>query len=154
MKEIPLTQGKVAIVDDEDFENVSRYKWHTMRVLGLFYAGRSGGGYRKVLLHRFILGLSSGDDHVDHKDGDGLNCMRSNLRRATKIQNGQNRSKPINNTTGYKGVSRRGKRWCARITINRELKSLGGYATPEEAARAYDEAAKKYHREFAALNFP
>jgi hypothetical protein len=91
---------------------------------------------------------------VDHRDGDGLNNQRENLRLCTHSQNMQNRRLQRNNRSGYKGVywiKAQGV-WAARITVNRVPINLGRFDTAEQAARAYDEAALKYHGEFARLN--
>lgn len=149
-KEIPLSQGKVALVDAEDYERVSKYKWFANRRGVLWYAIRTDG---RTSLHCFLMDAPK---HllVDHKNGDGLDCRRKNMRVATKAQNGMNRRIAADNTSGFKGVYRRGKKWAAQIYLNKERHYLGAWQTPEEAARAYDEAAKRLFGEFARLNFP
>lgn len=155
-KEIELTKGKVALVDDEDFETVRRHKWFAMPAGDLWYAARTSSlPVRKIiLLHRFILDAPA-DALVDHKNQNGLDCRRNNMRLATKVQNGRNRDKPKNNKSGYKGVSwhKQKKKWRAYIIADSGYRHLGYFGTPEEAAITYDEAAKSLHGEFARTNF-
>lgn len=112
-----------------------------------------------LLIHRIIMArvldrelLRS--EFVDHIDTNPLNNMRENLRLATRVQNGQNREMQRNNTSGYKGVSwdKYNRRWMAQIRANGVSMSLGSFKDPLKAARAYNEAALKYHGEFARLN--
>ena len=106
--EIPLTQGKVAIIDEQDAERVLRHKWCAAWSGYTFYARanirKPDGGMMQIRLHRFIMHPSSGID-IDHRDGDGLNNRRSNLRFASRSQNTQNLRRPKNNKSGFKGVS-------------------------------------------------
>ena len=156
-KQIPLTQGKFAIVDDADFERVNQFKWCAKKGGNTFYAARhSAMPFSKTIrLHIYLMDSPKGAK-VDHKDGNGLNCQRYNLRFATKSQNAMNRGKNRNNKSGFKGVAwhkSRGK-FVAQIAVNGRDIHLGCFQTAEAAARAYDEAAKKHHGEFAYLNFP
>lgn len=164
-REIPLTRGKVAIIDAEDWPLVSRYKWGAFSSSGRrkphWYATattpRHEGG-KKVRLHRILLSAPKGVQ-VDHRDGDGLNNRRTNLRLCTHGQNQQNR-KAVVSKSGYKGVKRIDKkpqwsvRWIAAIKKDGRSRHLGSYDTAEEAARAYDRAAVQLFGEFASLNFP
>lgn len=156
MREIELTQGKVALVDDADYERVSRHKWCASRNGRTWYAIRReyNPKPKQVFLHRFILDAPDSAE-VDHKDGNGLNCQRDNLRLATHAQNQRNQKRRVTNKSGYKGVSwyGRDKKWRAVIGIGGKVKTLGCYATAEEAARAYDEAARELFGEFAKTNF-
>jgi hypothetical protein len=151
-KSIPLTQGKFALVDDEDFEEINKHKW---------YYVKRGGGYaaRKVCgvnfyMHRFILNTPNGME-TDHVNGDSLNNTRCNLRICTHSQNLKNQRLSINKNR-YKGVSfaSREKKWRTTIGVNMKKIHIGYFDDAELAARAYDEAAKKYFGEFARLNFP
>ena len=157
-REIPLTRGKVAIIDAADYERVSGYKWHACRPskLNIWYA-RSHVGKRPsrrfIHLHRIILDAPDGLQ-VDHVDGDGLNCRRSNMRVATRSQNQANKGKYRNNTSGFKGVCLAQGRWIAQIGHNRKVVYIGSYDTAEEAARAYDARAIELFGEFAGINFP
>ncbi len=158
MREIQLTQGKVALVDDEDYELASRFRWYVERKANGWYARRNirrpDGRKAKILLHRAILGAEPGVG-VDHINRDGLDNRRSNLRWASTSQNGANRGLNANSTSGYKGVDFQKARGCWRALIEcrgRRL-HLGVYATPEEAARAYDRAAVEFFGAFARPNF-
>ena len=155
-REIPLSQGKVAIVDAQDFERLARFKWFANRNSGIFYARRTisiNGRKTVILMHRYILGLKPGDLQVDHRDGDGLNNTRANLRLATRSENQRNCGKRSKNTSGYKGVSKRRQTWMVQIGLHGKKYHLGAFSSPIDAAFVYDAAALKMHGEFARTNF-
>lgn len=154
MKTIPLSQGKYAIVDDEDFPAVSRFKWSAVKDKMTFYAHRQFkiDGRRKVVkMHSFILGCS---DLVDHKDGDGLNNRRCNLRLCTPHQNGTNRRKQLNTSSRFKGVAKIDRDGGYSCTIGKDGKKfwIGTFKSEEDAAIAYNVAAQLFFGEFARLN--
>lgn len=143
-----------ALVDDEDFEYLSQFSWCRGRGQKTHYAVARVNG-RVQQMHRLLLTPPRGIT-VDHADGDGLNNTRSNIRLATSTQNQQNRSRRCDNASGYKGVWRLkrdlAKPWTAQIKLNGKAKSLGYFATPEEAAHAYNQAADSMFGEYAYLN--
>jgi len=150
---IPLTRNKNAIVDVEDFEWLSQWNWHARltRNSNTFYAARTDWG-QKIFMHREVLGCKT---EVDHKNGDALDNRKQNLRKSTHAQNMCNVGTPSNNTSGFKGVSwgRRENKWRSYITLHGKQKHLGFFPNKEDAAHAYDEAAKILHGEFARLNY-
>ena len=158
-KEIPLTQGKFAIVDDDDYERVMQFKWFAQRTeRGTWYAGRHLGSRTnrtRIMLHRFLMSARSGQN-VDHVNLDGLDCRRSNMRFASRSQNAANRRRLSSNTSGYKGVTycAQSHKWRADITFENRQRNLGRFSTPEEAAAAYDDTARELFGAFARLNFP
>jgi hypothetical protein len=153
---IPLTQGKNAIVDVEDFDRLSQWNWRAQW-------DRSARGFYAVvlventllLMHRLILKCKKGE-LADHENHDGLDNRKINLRKCTRSQNMYNRRRGQNNTSGYKGVywHESVRKWGAQITTNGKHKFLGLFQSKEEAAHAYDDAARKYHKKFAFLNLP
>lgn len=154
MKSIELTQGKTTIVDDEDFEVVSKLKWYARRDKGSnWYAMRNSprGGQRKtIMLHNFIKTIHGGG-LVDHINGDSLDNRKENLRVVTKSQNSMNRKLNKNNRSGIKGVcwSERDKRWVAQIRAGGKYIRLGSFTDKMEAAQVYKSASEVYHGEFA-----
>ena len=153
-KEILLTRGLVAVVDDADFEAVTKYKWYAEPRRGNRAYAVSSSAPEKYL-HRFIMKPGPGLV-VDHKDHDCLNNRRTNLRVCTPQENQRNMLRPRNNTSGYKGVSyaTNVKKWHAYIRSGRKRVNIGWFETAEEAAQAYDQAAVEHFGEFSQLNFP
>lgn len=156
--EIPLSRGLVALVDEIDWErSVGVGVWHALESGLTHYARRieyrAGTANRSVLLHNFITGWSM----VDHRNGDGLDNRRSNLRPATHSQNMANKRRYRNNTSGFKGVTRNtgtGRPWRASLKHDGRRFHLGYFDSAAEAARAYDAAAIETFGEFARPNFP
>ena len=156
-KEIQLSQGKVAIVDDEDFEYLNQWKWHVIKSDNIFYAKRNikryTGKQTQISMHRLIM---NPDKYmkIDHIDRDGLNNQKNNLRICTNSQNCMNRILHSNNKSGFKGVyfCKQHNKFRARVCINKINKHIGLYIDAKDAARAYNAAAIKYHGEFANLN--
>lgn len=157
MKEINLDKGKVALVDDSDYEWLSSLKWRAHNPSGRerrsFYALT---GYKGVAMHRMITNCPNGL-HVDHINGDSLDNRRSNLRVCTPKENNRNRRAVISkrSKSKYLGVDldRAGKKWVARIGVNYKKFHLGTFTSEEEAARIYDIHARAAFGEFANLNF-
>ncbi len=153
---IPLTQGQVAIVDAEDYEELAKLNWqaHWDPHAKTFYAVRqvwSGNGkWRTVFMHRVIMKAPKGEQ-IDHIDGNGLHDWRENLRIATFTENRWNVKANIRNTSGFKGVTldKRYGKWNAAIRANGKRYYLGMFGTAEAAHAAYVAAAKEKHGEFA-----
>lgn len=155
MPQIQLTQGKFALVDDEDFEFLNQWKWYAIKARTTFYAVRNVGRspfQKRVWMHRAIMNTPAEMD-TDHRDNNGLNNQRENLRVCTNTQNQANKNKQTNNTSGYKGVFWNNEKWQARISIEGKKIHLGHFTNVEDAARAYDNAAKNIYGEYARTNF-
>lgn len=157
MREIPLTKGFVAMVDDEDFDLIAQVKWQALVDRNTVYArhnwrDKGTGRFGCDLMHRMILGAGPGTV-VDHLDRNGLNNCRSNLRICTVSENNARRISMVGSLTGFRGVRHNGKAFAAKITFNRRHIHLGTFPTPELAAQAYDRAALDLHGPFACLNF-
>jgi hypothetical protein len=157
MKEINLTRGLKAIVDDDDYEFLNTMKWFAHKRGNHFYATRKYLN-KQISMHRQIMGIGDLPIIIDHKDLNTLNNQKNNLRLSNKSQNNCNTKIRIDNTSNYKGVApfrSRGKgplKWRSTISKDKKWYHLGYFKTPEEAAKAYNEAAIKYHGEFANLN--
>ncbi len=168
MRVIPLTKGKFAVVDEADYANVSRWNWCTLIVhhprrgppRDIYYAMRKPsveeqqrtGKRGPVLLHRYLM-QAKADEEIDHENGDGLDNRRQNLRKASRAENGRNSGARLGSSK-FKGVSRSQDRWRAYIKVNYKFRHLGYFDIEEEAARAYDQAARELHGKFACVNFP
>lgn len=150
MKKISLTQDKFALISNRDYASLSKFKWCALRHGKTFVAVRKYKG-KVVKMHRFLLNPDEGIE-IDHKDGNGLNNQRSNLRICTRGQNNQNRGKPDNNTSGLKGVywHKTHKCWTAAIGVNGEQVWLGTFSNKRRAYQARLDAGKKYHGIFSS----
>ncbi|MBP2635009.1 MAG: Fis family transcriptional regulator [Firmicutes bacterium] len=158
MKHIVLTCGQIAIVDDEDYEWLNKFKWHAQKHhTDGYYAVRNvreNGIRRKQYMHKLILGIDGTRTLGDHIDTNKLNNSRNNLRVASFSENRCNIGITNKNTTGYKGVylDKRYNRFYARIKIGDKLSYLGTFSTAQEAAKNYNESALKHYGEFARIN--
>lgn len=151
---VPLTRGKVTIIDATDAAEVGVWNWCAMPAEGgKWYAYRSG--IKRTRLQQFLKPSPSWADHRSQRSGQScLNNRQSNLRFATPSQNSQNKARPRIGNGIYKGISAHSpNRWRARIKVGGVRLSLGSFASPEEAAAAYDAAAITHFGEFAVLNF-
>jgi hypothetical protein len=158
MKQIALTQGQFAKVDDADYDFLNKYKWTLSRSYhgGTSYAKKNitlvNGKQKCVQMHRMILATKSGLE-IDHIDGDGLNNQRSNLRICTHADNMKNRGINKDNTSGFKGVywNKEKKKWRAYISCDKKWIYLGSFSKKEDAYKSYCDACIKYHGEFSKL---
>lgn len=154
MKELPLTKGFVTIVDDEDYGAVSARKWHACVRSNSVYAAtavrKENGKQTLLYLHRFLL---PGTVQVDHRDGNGLNNSRQNLRDADSSRNHQGfQTRSTELTSRFRGVCRAGSRWQAQIRVSGVRKYLGRFLSEKQAAIQYNKAAKEFFGDFASLN--
>lgn len=153
---VPLTRGLYAVIDAADAAAVGARVWQAEPAGLTHYAQTNrSASLPATRLHRFVLGYGPGDPEVDHIDGDGLNCRRSNLRATSHKQNMANRS-GRRGTSTFKGVRWDTERstWAAEIKDGGRARFLGRFADEVEAARAYDQAAVEVWGEYARLNFP
>lgn len=159
MKEVTLTQGKVALVDDEDYNRVNQYKWHSKKNGRTYYALREyhlDGKRTSQFMHTFIKGT---EEEIDHEDHNGCNNQKYNLRQVTHQQNLQNQQKSLTYkgippSSSFKGVSwdKHRQKWQAYIQVNHKKIQIGRFDNEFEAALAYDNAASNHYGEFAKLN--
>ena len=159
MKTIPLSQGKSALVDDEDFERLSQFRWR------YFSKGRNEyahchspmiqGKRSTLLMHRIVMRAVNGQE-IDHRDNNGLNNQKSNLRFCNRSQNNGNMRVDPKSKTGFKGVRFIGNQplnpWRAQLGFRGTLIDLGSHPTAIAAAEAYNRAALKYFGEYAKVN--
>ena len=159
-REIILTQGYVAIVDDEYYERINQHKWQVFKKAkeNTVYARGIVKIYSRtkhVFMHRYIMGLISTDkNQIDHINHDGLDNRKVNLRVCSTSQNGMNRQPDKNVSSKYRGVSwvKRDKVWQVSIACNKKQYYLGVFKCEKEAAEAYNNRAKELYGEFACLN--
>lgn len=149
MRTIPLTKGKIAIVDDEDYEWLSTIKWHTSGS-GEGYATRSRkvGEKKEIYMHRMVCNATEGAE-VDHKNRNHFDNRKVNLRVCNGTQNQSNKPKSHRNKLGVKGVFKKLNRYVAQIRINGKPTKLGSFTTLAAASIAYQEAQRFYRGEFA-----
>lgn len=152
MIEIHLSQGKVALIDDEDLPFIQAHSWTAIKRRNGWYAQTCLGSRTYILMHRLLIGTDA--IGVDHIDGDGLNNQRSNLRIADQTQNNANQRKRPGTSSRFKGVSwsEERQKWLAQIAVNGKRRNLGRFLDEEEAARTYDRAASLAFGEFARTN--
>lgn len=155
IKFIPLSRGQFAIVDEEDFEFVNKWKWYfSSKGYAIRFGPRNRKNKRKIfLMHRLLMNNPDGYE-VDHANGDKTDNRKSNLRIATRQQNAMNQGKTALNKSGYRGVfwHKKANKWCVQITINKRNVHIGLFKSKLDAAMAYNKAARKYHGKFANLN--
>lgn len=154
MKQIQLTRGMMALVDDADFERLNQYKWycHSSGYAARDLWKKGTNTKTAVFMHREILGLVKGDGKIgDHRNLIKTDNQRDNLRACTNAENGLNRGPQSNNKSGFKGVSwsARACKWVAFIKSGRTHKQLCSFESPEAAHRAYCAAATQMHGAFA-----
>lgn len=156
VKAIPVGRCRLSIVDQDDYDKISKYSWFVKKGRYTCYAGRRDCCKKTTSLHREILNLKRGDPIIDHKNGNGLDNRKCNLRVSTYEINNFNAKIRTDNISGYRGVSwhRRTKKWCVQISVNKKIIHGGYYSNPQAAAMAYDKLAIINRGEDAKLNFP
>ncbi len=150
MKKISVGNGKFALVDDNDYAYLNKYKWH---IVGGYAqtSSRSNGNRVNIYMHRMILNPPNGFV-VDHKNGNPLDNRRANIRICSRSEN-QCNQKPSRGVSKYRGVFKKRDKWGANITKEKSTIFLGYFETEIEAARAYDKASIEFHGEFGIRNF-
>ncbi len=140
MKLIPLTQGKFAQVDDEDYEYLNQFKWFAHKSKRTFYAEHTDKKGKTLKMHRVILKETNPKTEIDHEDHDGLNNQKYNLKKCVGFKNCHNRQPDKNSSSKYKGVfyAKIEKKWAAAITVH-----IGKFETENEAALAYNDYISK-----------
>lgn len=154
MKEVKLSDGSRALVDDEDFSLTLPFNWypnHKGYAHGYLRGSGDGNGKVMVLLHDLVMHAEG--RKVDHRDRNKRDCQKRNLRFATDSQNQGNRKVRHDSRSGLKGVTPHGRNWRARIMRGGKRLQLGTFASQREAALAYDSAARETFGEFALTNF-
>ena len=147
MREVPLTKGYTALVDEADYERVvAAGPWHAHVKAHVVYAISS----KQIRLHRFLLAVTDPKVQVDHKNHNGLDNRRGNLRLATQSQNSMNARKRRGTSSPHKGVewSKQHQKWRARIQVNGKRTVIGYFNTEPEAAVAYYDAAQEVFKGF------
>lgn len=156
MRKILLTQNQFALVDNDDYDYINQWKWCAKKIYDNVYcAVRVGKRPRRerIYMHRVIMNVEKTLE-IDHIDGNPLNNQKYNLRICKHSENMLNRKKKKTNTTGYKGVRpTSNNKYQALICVNGKQTCIGTFENPIDAARAYDQRAKKLHGDFARLNF-
>jgi hypothetical protein len=159
-RKIPLGEGRFTIVEPGDFYQLNRFNWcakeNGPRIYAVRLVGDSNNRTKIISMHREIMGEPAGM-LVDHRNRNTLDNRKENLRLATHSQNQFNKGKTTRKTTSrFIGVffEKQSGRWVARTTVGGKRIWLGRFDDETEAARAYDEAAREYHKEFAQFNFP
>ena len=153
MKHIPVGDGLTALVDDEDYELVSKYSWHINNGYARAWTPSINRKRKKVYMHSLIANTPKGM-YTDHRNRNRLDNTRTNLRAVTPAQNSRN-SGPRRTKKGvFKGAHRQGNRWTVTINVNAKNVYVGSFLNEEAAARAYDEKARMLFGEYAYLNFP
>ncbi len=162
MKRIPLTQGKFALVDNGDYGYLKRWKWCAVKDprTNTYYAMTkvryfAGDKQHIIMMHRLLLEAKDGD-WCDHKNTNGLDNTRGNIRICTPAQNAQNRRISSQNTSGYKGVcwNKARRKWQSKIGVAGKQETVGYFSCLIKAAKAYDARAIELFGEFARPNFP
>lgn len=155
-KLIPLTNGEFTLVDDEDYEELAKYKWGVLKVHQSSHATRTTKTKNESrFMHRIIFKAKTGEPFIDHIDGNGLNNQKSNLRWASRSENMQNSKKTLGKRhSKYKGVSfhKGSKKWCANIRKETKKIYLGLFETEIAAAQCYNKVAKEIFGAFAKIN--
>ncbi len=153
-KNIPLTQRKVAIVDDADFEQIAKYNWHFSGRYAARWGKRHFHKREKVLMHRAILKPHEGSE-IDHINGNTLDNRRENLRICSHAENMHNARRRFDNTSGFKGVTwnKQHSKWQAQIQVSGSKVFIGRFNNKVEAAIAYDEKAREILGIYAKVNF-
>lgn len=155
MKKIELINGKYTLVDDEDYRSLCGYKWR-------YFANKSGNVYvytslnnRTIYMHREIM-KTPPNMQVDHRNHNGFDNRKSNLRNCTGGQNNANSIKKPNTSSRWRGICfiKTTKKWMAKIQSNKKVTYIGIFEKEKDAAMAWDKYARKLHGEFARLNFP
>lgn len=159
MKTINLSNNYQTIVDDDDYDELNKFKWSARVDGNKVYAVRKGKPHEncsQISMHRVIMNVCDSKIWVDHIDGNGLNNTRCNLRLATNSQNQLNRGLGKRNTSGYIGVSyhKASNKWRSTLVINGRSIFLGHFSDKESAAIARDNAIIMYAPNYGVLNFP
>lgn len=160
MKILEIYGSVQVLLDDHDYYTVCNMKWHKFKsprsytyytVSSIGTPGNTTG--KNLYMHRVIMGINDRNIHVDHRNRNGLDNRRDNLRIATPSQNHANLKIPVTNTSGYKGVilSKRKGYFESRIKVNQKCIYLGSFSSAEEAAEAYEQASKKYFGQFSRI---